>query len=168
MPKPILVRFFPGIRSEVGSLGRLFSTEATSDSWNLPPKSFQNSRRHKSEKTVDLVRVEGEILYGVNPVQMALQAGKRKFHRIYFNEASKRTSEIVQSGKQRGVRCVKVDRQVLNQLARHSSKEVGVHQGVCADVEKLWPEIILPEDLDKGPLKHLYLLVILKVFKLLF
>jgi len=138
------------LSSGVRRFGRLYSTEAPPASSNFPPKEIQNSRRRKNEKTVDLVRVEGEILYGINPIQMALQAGKRKFHRIYFNESSKRTAGIVDSGKLHGVRCVRVDRQVLNQLARHSSKEVGVHQGVCADVEKLWPDVIIPDDLDKG------------------
>lgn len=146
MSRAVTLRFLPGVRS----FRRLYSSEAPSDNLNFPPKEIQNSRRRKNEKAVDLVRVEGEILYGINPVQMALQAGKRKFHRIYFNESSKRTSGIVNAGKLHGVRCVKVERQVLNQLARHSSKEVGVHQGVCADVEKLWPEIVLPEDLVKG------------------
>jgi tRNA G18 (ribose-2'-O)-methylase SpoU len=123
---------------------RLASTESSSS--NFSPKKTLKTR----QKSVDFVAVEGEMLYGINPVAMALEAGSRKFYQVYFNEASKRTSGIVNSAKQRGIRCTRVDRQVLNQLARHSCKEVGVHQGVCADVEKLLPEIFQMEDIDKN------------------
>ena len=142
-----MLRSFRRTISQTNSLlSRLASTEVTAD--KLATKKYQNSRQKVSAKVVESVRVEGEIIYGINPVMMALQSGKRKFHKIYFNEFSKRTSDVVDSGKRHGVRCIKSDRQVLSQLARHSDKQVGVHQGVCADVEMLLPEVFKIEDLN--------------------
>jgi hypothetical protein len=59
---------------------------------------------------------------------MALEAGRRNFHRIYFNGESRRTEPIVAQARARGVECLDCGRPILSQLARHSSKEVGVHQ----------------------------------------
>ncbi len=143
-----------------------FQSLCTHPDQKLSKKQF----RSKSQKTVDYVQVQGEILYGINPVLMALEAEKRKFHcvtsfcggctkrlerfkllfilnslafryccpktwklwQIYYNAASKRTKEIIEAATFRGIPCEKSERGVLGQLAKHSSKEVGVHQGICA------------------------------------
>ena len=112
-----------------------------------PSQKFSN-RNRKNSRIVDYVQVEGEMLYGICPVAMALESGQRTFHRIYYNDPSKRTKAIVELAKSRGIPCEKSDRQILNTLSKHSTKEVGVHQGVCADVEPLFPKIFNISDLE--------------------
>ncbi len=53
-----------------------FQSLCTHPDQKLSKKQF----RLKNQKTVDYVKVQGEILYGINPVLMALEAGKRRFH----------------------------------------------------------------------------------------
>lgn len=105
-------------------------------------------RAAKNKRTVDYVQVQGEVLYGINSVLLALEAEQRIFHQIFFNEKSKRTQKIVEIAKFRGIPCQKVERYNLDKLAKHSDKEVGVHQGVCADVGKLLPNIFQASDLN--------------------
>ncbi len=54
---------------------------------------FHSRRIGKRPKTIpgkdDIIMVSGEILYGYYPVLMALKAGKRKFHALYYNDEGK-------------------------------------------------------------------------------
>ena len=49
---------------------------------NPDQKFSQKPFRQKNHKIVDYVKVQGEILYGINPVMMALEAEKREFHHV--------------------------------------------------------------------------------------
>ena len=116
-------------------------------------------KRGKNKRIVEFVQVQGEVLYGINSVLLALEAEQRTFHKIYYNEQSKRTQKIVEIAKFRGIPCQKVERYNLNRLAKHSDKEVGVHQGVCADVDKLLPKIFQVSDLNDEKNNQLILLL---------
>ncbi len=55
-----------------------FQSLCTSPDQKLSKKEF----RSKNRKIVDYVKVQGEILYGINPVMMALETEKRHFHQV--------------------------------------------------------------------------------------
>ena len=98
-------------------------------------KSLKDSTRitNKHHST----KVKGEILYGVYPILMALKSGNRKFFQIYYNENSMRTRQIVEIANTQRISTELVNGKFLNELAKNSTKEYNVHQGVCADVEKV-------------------------------
>ena len=85
----------------------------------------------------DFFKVNGEILYGIYPVLMALKSGRRKFFKVYYNENSLRTNKIVDIAIAKSIPIEKVHSQTLNELSKNSTIEKNVHQGVCADVEKV-------------------------------
>ena len=85
----------------------------------------------------DFLKVNGEILYGIYPVLMALKSGRRKFFKVYYNENSLRTNKIVDLAIAKSIPIEKVHPQTLNELSKNSTIEKNVHQGVCADVEKV-------------------------------
>ena len=78
-----------------------------------------------------------EILFGFYPVLMALKQGTREFQKIYYNESSVKTKEIVDLAVQKGVTTELVSAQTLNNLAKLSTTEFRSHQGICATVGKV-------------------------------
>ena len=100
-------------------------------------KQFKNMRPENK-----LSKVNGEILYGIYPVLMALKFGKRKFFKIYYNEGSLRTNKIVDLAIAQSIHTEKVHPHTLNELSKNSTIENNVHQGVCADVGKVTNEKI--------------------------
>lgn len=72
-------------------------------------RNFSDKKRFKKftknrdeEERVALVR--GEILYGYFPVLMALKAGRRNFHSVYYNHAGNdRMAELVDLAVDKGV-----------------------------------------------------------------
>ena len=78
-----------------------------------------------------------EILFGFYPVLMALKQGTREFQKIYYNESSVKTKEIVDLAVQKGVTAELVSAQTLNNLAKLSTTEFRSHQGICATVGKV-------------------------------
>ncbi|BFZ04686.1 hypothetical protein BsWGS_07725 [Bradybaena similaris] len=85
-------------------------------------------------------KVQGEVLFGLHPVQLALQAKKRKaFHCVYldqkFQSAENRNStvdEICDLATQHNLMVKFVTRNLLDILAGNRP-----HQGACLDVEEL-------------------------------
>ena len=78
-----------------------------------------------------------EILFGFYPVLMALKQGTREFQKIYYNDSSVKTKEIVDLAVQKGVTTELVSAQTLNTLAKLSTTEFRSHQGICATVGKV-------------------------------
>ncbi|MFL5519737.1 MAG: TrmH family RNA methyltransferase, partial [Gemmatimonadales bacterium] len=69
------------------------------------------------------------IIYGINPVVLALRAGRVQRIRVAARD-DKRVDEIVALARDRGIRVDRVEAQILEHAARG-----GVHQGVVAELE---------------------------------
>lgn len=81
--------------------------------------------------------IKGEVLFGINPVKIALYAKKRAVHRLFVKrDASKphneRILQLEMLARQFGVAVDKVDTRILDGLSGGR-----LHQGVCLDVGKL-------------------------------
>ncbi|CAG5132975.1 unnamed protein product, partial [Candidula unifasciata] len=85
-------------------------------------------------------QVQGEVLFGLHPIALALQANKRKaFHCVYldqkFESAENRNSvidQICELASQRNLPVHFVARNLLDHLSGSRP-----HQGVCLEVEEL-------------------------------
>ena len=97
----------------------------------------EHGRKKGSSLPPSCVFVNGEILYGIYPVLMAVKSGKRKVHQIYYNKDSSRTEGVIRLATSKGISSKCVGRDSLNKLSRNSTKEINVHQGICADVDKV-------------------------------
>ena len=97
-------------------------------------------RLYKKVKKPLYISLQGEVLYGAHPVQMALSARRRTIHCLYYNPDSDRAEQVVDLCKDQGVPCMKMDRQALTDICRQADryKEHHVHQGMVADVSKLY------------------------------
>ena len=71
--------------------------------------------KRNSKKPVYL-SLTGEVLYGIQPVQLALSARRRTVHCLYYNPGSVRTQKLVQVCQERGVVCKEVDRAGLTDI----------------------------------------------------
>ena len=82
----------------------------------------------------------GEALYGIQPVKMCLRAARRTVHCIYYNPGSQRARLLAEEGRERGLRVEELDRQGLEVICQAVDryKEHHVHQGIVADVSKLY------------------------------
>ena len=94
-------------------------------------------QRPKYASKTDPRKKNEEILFGFYPVLMTLKQGTREFQKIYYNESSVKTKEIVDLAVQRGVTTELVSAQTLNNLAKLSTTEFRSHQGICASVGKV-------------------------------
>jgi len=86
-----------------------------------------------------LIETQGDLLYGIHPVYMALAAKRRTVHRIYFNKGSEKASKIAHYAGTLGIPCQRLSRPNLDDLTRQSFKykDHHVHQGIVADVSRL-------------------------------
>jgi 23S rRNA (guanosine2251-2'-O)-methyltransferase len=71
------------------------------------------------------------IIYGINPVVLALRAGSVRRIRVAARD-DKRVEEILALARARGIRVERVEAQILERAARG-----GVHQGVVAELEPI-------------------------------
>jgi len=113
----------------------------------------------KTAKSTSYLSLSGEVLYGAQPVQMALSANRRTVHCLYYNPGSYRTEQVVQTCQDRGVLCRQVDRQGLTDICRQADryKEHHVHQGMVADVSKLYHypiDYTMPQVTQSPPVTH--------------
>ena len=108
----------------------------------LSSPSRQVSSKYKaSRKKVKYLELEGgEALYGIQPVKMCLRAARRTVHCIYYNPGSQRARLVAEEGRERGIRVEELDRQGLEVVCQAVDryKEHHVHQGIVADVSKLY------------------------------
>ena len=107
-----------------------------------PSPCRQFSSKYKaSRKKVKYLELEGgEALYGIQPVKMCLRAARRTVHCIYYNPGSQRARLLAEEGRERGLRVEELDRQGLEMICQAVDryKEHHVHQGIVADVSKLY------------------------------
>ena len=100
-----------------------------------------SSKYKASRKKVKYLELEGgEALYGIQPVKMCLRAARRTVHCIYYNPGSQRARLVAEEGRERGIRVEELDRQGLEVVCQAVDryKEHHVHQGIVADVSKLY------------------------------
>ena len=96
--------------------------------------------RHESTREEYIV-LKGETLHGIFPVSMALEAGHRHFHRIYYHANSPRVEPLLDVAMERGIEVSPVSFRNLQRLCRAfaDKDKKSVHQGVVADVDRLYP-----------------------------
>jgi len=96
--------------------------------------------RQKSTRNRDtLISLQGDLLYGIHPVSMALRAGRRDIYKIYYNKGSSKAEKVAQLGKSLQIPTEATNRYVLDEMTRQTSryKDHHVHQGLVADVSRL-------------------------------
>ena len=94
-----------------------------------------NKEKHRLKPQLDLVN--GEIIYGIYPVLMALKSGKRQVNEVYYNENTERAGQVVELAKTKNITITSTSPNDLQILARNSTIEKNSHQGICAYVEKV-------------------------------
>ena len=89
----------------------------------------------------EYIVLKGETLHGIFPVSMALEAGHRNFHKIYYCANSPRVEPLLDVAMDRGIEVSPVSFRNLERLCRTFSdkNKKSVHQGVVADVDRLHP-----------------------------
>ena len=94
----------------------------------------RSKHRYKKEEYISF---SGDLLYGIQPVSLALKAKRRTVHRIYYNPGSARAVEIAKVAQ--GVDIVELKREALDSVCRQVDRynEHHVHQGIVADVSRL-------------------------------
>ena len=108
-------------------------------SW-LPCREFSGKNKAGRRKVKYLELEGGEALYGIQPVKMCLRAARRTVHCLYYNPGSERARLLAEEGRQMGLRVEELDRQGLEVVCQAVDryKEHHVHQGIVADVSKLY------------------------------
>lgn len=85
-----------------------------------------------------MIEIQGsEILHGVYPVSLALQHRKREIYQLFYNPNSSRVLDIVNLARENNIPTHATSRRQLDHLSNQSEKH-SVHQGICADVSKLF------------------------------
>ena len=91
------------------------------------------------------INVSGEVIYGIYPVLLALQAKRRTFHHLVYKNGSKPLSENLQNilsiAGEQGIPVTSLRPQQFNKIFPGDQ----VHQGVCCDVSPL-PLVTLEEE----------------------
>jgi tRNA G18 (ribose-2'-O)-methylase SpoU len=101
-----------------------------------------SGRKRKADHTEEHVYVEGEVLHGIFPVTMALKLGRRRFNRVFYCPESPRAAAVVDMAVEKGVEVKPVSFRNLERMCGPSSSDrskKSVHQGVAADVDKMFP-----------------------------
>ena len=108
------------------------------------PATLATNTKKESESTIkekeslyQLDLKNGEIIYGVHPVLMALKSGKRQIKEIYYNKNANRVRKVVDLASIKNITLTSSSPKDLQTLARNSTIERNAHQGVCAYVEKV-------------------------------
>ncbi|RUS77791.1 hypothetical protein EGW08_014455 [Elysia chlorotica] len=115
------------------------------DSQSQPRPKYNHglSGKGKSKrlnKIQDLPKIQGEIVFGLHPVYLAIRAERRnKFHTLYVGEKFMDTenrnsavSELLELAQHRNIMICPLRKPILDQLAGNRP-----HQGVCLDADQL-------------------------------
>lgn len=81
------------------------------------------------------IDVNGEVLFGIHPVSLALRANKRKFYKLFMKENTKCKEEgkrIIEQAEKLNVPVVTVTKNDLDKLSGSRP-----NQGICLDVSGL-------------------------------
>ena len=91
--------------------------------------------KHKHRRE-EYISFSGDLLYGIQPVSLALKAGRRTVHRIFYNPGSPRAVQLAKAAE---VDTMELKRDALDSMCRQVDryKEHHVHQGIVADVSRL-------------------------------
>ncbi|GFO43159.1 rRNA methyltransferase 1, mitochondrial [Plakobranchus ocellatus] len=120
------------------------NTQAVHHSKSKPAHLYNHglSGKGKSKRVnlLDLPTIQGEVVFGLHPVCLALQAGRRdKFYTLYINNRFLETehdnatiSKIIEITMQKRIPIQPTSKAFLDQLAGNRP-----HQGVCLDVDEL-------------------------------
>jgi len=102
-------------------------------------QSAPKKAKWKRRKDI-FVEIKGDLIYGIQPVTLAVQAGRREVYSIFYNERSSRNEKIRQICQSKGIQCQQMTAFQLDSLLVQSSryKEHTVHQGILADVSRLY------------------------------
>lgn len=91
------------------------------------------------------INVSGEVLYGIYPILLALQAKRRTFHRLVYKGGSKPLSEnpenILRIAEEQGIPVTRLKPTEFKKIFPGDQ----VHQGVCCDVSPL-PLVTLEQE----------------------
>lgn len=83
------------------------------------------------------INVSGEVIYGIYPILLALQAKRRTFHHLVYKDGSKPLSENLQNilriAGEQGIPVTRLKPTEFKQIFPGDQ----VHQGVCCDVSPL-------------------------------
>lgn len=83
------------------------------------------------------IHVKGEIIFGIFPVLLAIQAKRRTVHRLIYKSGSGNTSSKIQNiltiAKEQGVPITSLEPSQFKQIFQGDQ----VHQGVCCDASHL-------------------------------
>merc|ERR1719419_239732 len=101
---------------------------------------FKLLHRHYKRSVPIYIDLKGELLYGVHPVKYALNSHLRTVHCLYYNQTSSKIEHVVRIAEAKGIIVKQLGNQALTDLCRRVDryKEHHVHQGLLADVSKLY------------------------------
>lgn len=105
---------------------------------SLPEYNYGLTGKGKSKKRKPqmIPVINGELLFGVHPVTLALNVEKRTFYKLYLqasvNKLSDPHQQIVTLCNEKGITVMPSDKVVLDRLSGNRP-----HQGVCLDVSSL-------------------------------
>jgi len=101
----------------------------------------RNKHYYNSHKKDLIIEIQGELLYGIHPIRMAIQAKKRTVHKIYYNKGSDKAVLIANHAKSNNIPTQTISRFNLDELTRKAFKykDHHVHQGIVADVSRIYP-----------------------------
>ena len=95
--------------------------------------------RHKANKDI-LIDIQGDLLYGIHPIKLAIQAKRRTIHQIFYNKYSEKAVEVAQSAEAQNaaVKTRQISRANLDELTRlaFKYKDHHVHQGLTNNRSK--------------------------------
>ncbi|KAK2710946.1 hypothetical protein QYM36_012197 [Artemia franciscana] len=94
----------------------------------------------KKKSKLDRVQENAEYIYGIHPILCALKYRKRKFHTVYFKNAAKNISDILEKCRSLGIQTIETSPKAMSKLLPPDR----AHQGIIAEVDKM----IIPEITD--------------------
>ncbi|XP_023228860.1 rRNA methyltransferase 1, mitochondrial-like isoform X2 [Centruroides sculpturatus] len=114
----------------------------------LEHEKYINRPKSLTTKKISKVDIKGEIIYGLHPVQLALQCGRRAIHQLYVQDRFRDSDatirkKIIELARDLKIPVKEVQKPILQQISKNH-----VHQGVCLDVS-----VLHTEDIDKSAIE---------------
>ncbi|GAB6025231.1 Ribose methyltransferase, variant 2 [Chamberlinius hualienensis] len=132
--------------SNFGTKDRLKSADLLQVSGEDRSNKFNKSRNELYKKKT-VIEVNGEVLFGINPIKMALDTKRRTFYQMFLQKSatpvSPRLVDLELQANKLGIPVTKFPKSALDKLS-----EGRLHQGACLDVSPLTAK---PFDLTLEP-----------------
>ena len=61
------------------------------------------SRNLYTKRKEILIELQGELLYGLHPIRMALKANNRTVHKIFYNRGSEKAVDVAEFAKKHNI-----------------------------------------------------------------